>query len=98
MRMGYEIITEGKVIVKRPDAEELLAIKNGSWSFEKVMQFKDEMEAKLDAEYNRQKKLIAEGKPTPLPRDVNKVKLNELYHQLYNEYWYGSGYIATLKH
>ena len=87
MRMGYEIITEGKVIVKRPDFEELLAIKNGAWSFDKVMEFKTEMEAKLEAEYLRQKKLIAEGKPTPLPREVNKEKLNELYHQLYNEYW-----------
>lgn len=87
MRMGYEIITEGKVLVKRPDAEELLAIKNGAWSFDKVMEFKAEMESKLEAEYLRQKKLIAEGKPTPIPREVDKVKLNELYHQLYNEYW-----------
>lgn len=87
MRMGYEIITEGKVIVKRPDAEELLAVKNGAWSFEKVMEFKNEMESKLDIEYKRQKALIAEGKPTPIPREVNKVKLNELYHELYNEYW-----------
>jgi predicted nucleotidyltransferase len=87
MRMGYEILTEGKVIVNRPDAEELLAIKNGAWSFEQVMEFKDEMEGKLEAEYLRQKKLIAEGKPTPLPRDVDKEKLNQLYHRLYNEYW-----------
>lgn len=87
MRMGYEIITEGKVIVKRPDAEELLAIKNGAWSFEKVMEFKDIMENKLDEEYARQKKLVAMGEPTPLPREVDKVKLNALYHELYNEYW-----------
>lgn len=87
MRMGYEIITEGKVLVKRPDAEELLAVKNGAWYFEKVMEFKDEMEKKLDAEYLRQKKLIAEGKPTPIPREVDKVKLNAFYHDLYNEYW-----------
>ncbi len=87
MRMGYEIITEGKVIVKRPDAEELLAIKNGAWSFEKVMEFKAEMEVKLEAEYKRQKALIAAGQPTPIPREVDKVKLNEFYHQLYNEYW-----------
>lgn len=89
MRMGYEIVTEGKVIVDRTglDADELLAIKNGAWSFEKVMEFKEEMEAKLDAEYARQKQLIADGKPTPIPREVNKEKLNELYHKLYNLYW-----------
>ena len=87
MRMGYEIISTGKVIVKRPDAEELLAIKNGAWSFEKVMEFKEEMEEKLELEYLRQKNLIAKGKPTPIPREVDKVKLNDLYHELYNEYW-----------
>jgi hypothetical protein len=32
--MGYEILTQGKVIVKRPDREEILAIKNGAWSYE----------------------------------------------------------------
>lgn len=87
MRMGYEIITEGKVIVKRPDAEELLAIKNGAWSFEQVMEFKTNMEAKLTAEYNRQKAMVAAGQPTPIPRENDKVKLNELYHKLYNEHW-----------
>lgn len=87
MRMGYEILTTGEVIVKRPDREELLAIKNGAWSYEKVMEYKDEIESKLEAEYARQKQLVAEGKPTPLPREVNKEKLNALYHQLYEEYW-----------
>lgn len=86
MRMGYEILTTGQVLVKRPDAEELLAIKNGAWSYEKVMEHKDEIEAKLEAEYARQKQLVAEGKPTPLPREVNKEKLNAFYHDLYNEY------------
>lgn len=87
MRMGHEILTTGEVIVKRPDREELLAIKNGAWSYEKVMEYKDEIESKLEAEYARQKQLVAEGKPTPLPREVNKEKLNALYHQLYEEYW-----------
>lgn len=87
MRMGYEILTTGQVIVKRPDAEELLAIKNGAWTYEKVMEYKDEVESKLEAEYARQKQLVAEGNPTPLPREVNKEKLNALYHDLYEGYW-----------
>lgn len=87
MRMGYEILTTGNVIVKRPDAEELLAIKNGAWSYDKVMEYKDDIESKLEVEYARQKQLVIDGKPTPLPREVNKEKLNALYHELYEDYW-----------
>ena len=92
MRMGYEILSEGKILVDRTgvDADELLSIKNGGWSFDRVMEFKEEMESKLNAEYDRQKKLMAEGKPVPIPREVNKEKLNSLYHELYNEYWSNS--------
>ena len=89
LRVGYEILATGKVRVNRTgiDADELLAIKNGLWSFEKVIEYKDEMEKKLDVEYARQKALLAEGKPTPIRREVDKVKLNEFYHDIYNEYW-----------
>ena len=89
LRVGYEILSSGKVIVNRKgiDAEELLAIKNGAWSYDKVMEYKEEMDAKLEKEYIRQKQLIADGKPTPLPQSVNKEKLNNLYHELYEEYW-----------
>jgi hypothetical protein len=89
MRMGYEILTTGKVNVNRQgiDADEIKAIKAGAWSFDKVMEFKAEMETKLTEEYARQKQLIAEGKPTPIPREVDKEKINALYHELYNRYW-----------
>ena len=89
MRMGYEILSSGKVIVNRVgiDADELLAVKNGEWSFDQVMEFKEDMESKLTDEYARQKQLIADGLPTPLPRDVDKDKLNDLYHELYEKYW-----------
>ena len=86
MRMGYEIMTEGKVIVKRPDAEELLDVKNGKWTFERVMAYKDEMQAKLDAVYAEQKKLHAEGKKTVIPWGVDFAAINEMYHDLYERY------------
>jgi predicted nucleotidyltransferase len=88
LRMGWEILTEKKVLVKRPDKDELLFIRRGGWTYDKLIEYANEMNKKLDEEYARQKQLIAEGKPTPLPREVNKEKLNELYHQLYEEYWY----------
>jgi predicted nucleotidyltransferase len=42
MRMAIEILRDGRVIVRRPDREELLAVRDGAWSYE-------ELEARCDA-------------------------------------------------
>jgi hypothetical protein len=42
LRMCREILTTGKVIVKRPDREELLAIRRGEWSYEKIIDYAEE--------------------------------------------------------
>jgi predicted nucleotidyltransferase len=47
LRMGEEILTTGKVIVKRPDAEELLSIRNGAWTYEEVVAYAEEMDRKV---------------------------------------------------
>ena len=39
MRMAREILIDHKVLVKRPDAEELLAIRAGAWSYEQIIEF-----------------------------------------------------------
>jgi len=77
MRMGYEILTEGKIIVKRPDREEILSVKNGGWSYERVMEFAANMQKKLDEAY----------KTTKLPKSVNFTKINTLYHEMYEGYF-----------
>lgn len=81
LRMGYEILSTGKVNVNREgiDAEELLSIKNGGWTYDMVIEYSKEMEQKMDATYKNYS--------GPLPQSVNKEKLNDLYHQLYEEYW-----------
>jgi len=76
MRMGLEILKDHKVVVKRPDREEILAIKNGAWSYEQVMEFAKNMQVELDAAY----------KSTTLPKSVNFEKVNALYHRLYEGY------------
>lgn len=86
MRMGYEILTEGKVIVKRPDAEELLAIKNGAWTYERVMEYKEELQRKLDEAYQKIEADRKAGLPVLLPREVDYVKLNSFYHELTESY------------
>lgn len=50
-RMGYEMLTEGVVRVRRPDADELLAIKQGAWSLEQLEQFATDMKSQLEAAY-----------------------------------------------
>ena len=76
MRMGYEILTEGKVIVKRPDRDEILAIKNGAWSYDRVMGYAHDMQSKLDEAYPK----------TKLPKSVDFEKVNALYHELFESY------------
>jgi predicted nucleotidyltransferase len=42
MRMGEEILSEGVVKVMRPDAQELLDIRNGKWSYEELLEWAEE--------------------------------------------------------
>ena len=49
LRMGFEIISEGKVVVARPDAEELLSIRSGEWKFEQLLEYASTMEVKIEA-------------------------------------------------
>lgn len=42
MRMAEEILTEGKLLVRRPDAKELLDIRNGAWSYEQLIAWAEE--------------------------------------------------------
>lgn len=51
LRMAYEILSTGQVLVKRPDAAELVEIRNGSWSYDDLMSYADSMEAKVAAAY-----------------------------------------------
>jgi len=66
LRMGLEILNEHKVIVKRPDAEEILHIKNGGWSYDRLMEYAKNMQIKLDESY----------KTTTLPKSVDYMKIN----------------------
>ncbi len=73
MRMCREILTTGKVIVKRPDREELLAIRNGAWSYDKLLEFAALEEASINELYNT---------TTLLPKFPDKSKLDKLCIEL----------------
>ena len=49
MRMAREILETGKVIVKRPDKDELLAVRAGSWKYDTLIEWAEKEDAYLKA-------------------------------------------------
>jgi len=47
LRMALEILISGEVIVRRPDREELLAIKQGTWKFDQLIEYAESMNQKI---------------------------------------------------
>lgn len=47
LRMGVEALETGVLNVKRPDAEELLSIRRGAWTYEQVLDHAHELDAKI---------------------------------------------------
>lgn len=68
MRMGYEILATGKVMVKRPDAEELRHIRAGGWSYEQLIEFTAQADAQIEAAYRDSK----------LPNTPDRTRLDNL--------------------
>lgn len=66
LRMGIEFLETGVLRVLRPDAEELISIKQGKWTLEQV---KDEAE-RLFARFK--------GIDSPLPEDIDLDAVNQL--------------------
>ena len=71
-RMSTEILSGKGVIVKRPDADELLAIRNGAWTYDQLKDWFDKQTLDIEELY----------KTTTLPKSVNYEKINELYQRL----------------
>lgn len=55
LKMGKEILATGQVIVKRPDREELLAIRNGAWSYDKLIKEAEQMNLEIEELYGNSK-------------------------------------------
>lgn len=72
IRMAHEILSEGKVLVRRPDAEELKAIRAGAWTYEQLIEWAEGMEASLNEA----------AKASTLPEDVDHEKINQLCVQI----------------
>jgi len=51
LRMCREILVDHRVLVKRPDREEILAVKNGLWEYDRLIEWADRQEKELDSLY-----------------------------------------------
>lgn len=68
LRMCREILTTGRVVVKRPDREELLAIRAGAWRYEDLLAYAESEDQALNELY----------KTSPLPRAPDRNALDLL--------------------
>lgn len=74
-RMCREILTEGVVRVRRPDAEELLEIRHGAWTYEALVEYSDRQDAELNELY----------KTSTLPKQPDRKALDKLCIELIQE-------------
>lgn len=49
LREGKELLTEGKVLVRRPDAQELNDIRNGKFSYPELIQYAEQLKVEIFA-------------------------------------------------
>ena len=68
MRMCREVLATGRVLVRRPDAEELLTIRNGAWPYEQLVEWAERQDQEMD-------ELV---KTSPLPHAPDRVALDRL--------------------
>ncbi len=53
--MAVEILKNGKILVKRPNREELLAIRKGEWSYEELIRKAEEKMDRVELVYQESK-------------------------------------------
>lgn len=77
LRMAEEILTQHKVVVKRPDAAELLSIRHGAWSLEQIISYAEE----------KNKQIQELRKTSSLREEVDRGLADQIYRQILAEYF-----------
>ena len=77
LRMGKEILETGQVHIFRPDAEELLSIRNGAWTYEQVEEYAEAMQEEMQVFYKTGK--------SPLPHTPDEKRIEELCVDIVSE-------------
>lgn len=78
LRMGVEALRDGEILVRRPDAQELLSIRAGAWSYDQLVAYAEEMDKQVREHWYIN---------TKLPRSVDLVKAAELIMQVQDSVW-----------
>jgi hypothetical protein len=76
MLMCREILTTGQVNIYREDREQILAIKNGAWTYDQIVEFAKTQDEELNGLYD---------KCTILPRAPDRVKIDNLCVEIIEE-------------
>jgi predicted nucleotidyltransferase len=66
LRMGKEILAEGKVRVRRPDAQELLDIRNGKFKYEELVEYAEQLREEVNS--------MVSKSPLPVKPDSKKAE------------------------
>lgn len=77
LRMGLEILLDGKVEVFRHDAKQLREIRNGEWSYEKLISEAEIYEKLLDEAYVK----------SELPKFPDMEKIDRLLIEIIKDFW-----------
>lgn len=72
MRMGVEILDRGELLVRRPDAAELQAIRDGVWAFDALLEQTEALRIQMDEAASR----------STLPADVDRPAIDALAFEL----------------
>jgi hypothetical protein len=77
LNMAYEILSEGKVMVKRPNRTELLKIKSGDFEYDELLAKAEQQLQAIEAAYQTSK----------LPNDVNYEAVERLLIEVRMEFY-----------
>ena len=77
LRMAEEVLTQHRVNVKRPDAQELLAIRNGAWSLEQIIDYAEK----------KNKQIQGLRKTSTLRKEVDADMANQIYRSMLSEFF-----------
>lgn len=78
-RMGYEALTQGVINVKRPDAQELLEIRGGKWSYDELLEYAEDMDSQIQ-------NLVKSGNHVLAAR-VNLHEISQLIIEVQDMIW-----------